>query len=380
MLDFGALPPEINSGRMYLGPGSAPMIAAASAWGALAAELSITATGYGSVLSELTDRGWSGPASLAMAEATAPYVAWLHSTAAQAEQTAAQAKAAAAAYELAFAMTVPPPVIAANRSLLTALVATNFFGQNTAAIAATEAHYAEMWLQDATAMYGYAGSSAAASQLTPFTEPPPTSNPAGLAGQSGAAAHATGTAAATHPTALSQLMSTLASPLQAPSASTSTPPLVEILENVPKVTNTTLSFSNVANTARSILIANARLAFQATMDAEKPAEFSGRLVSTAQVGPGGSAVPTASAGMGRATVVGSLSVPLNWATAAPEIRTAALTLPNSSVSASPAAAADIPQVPGSAFSQSVLGTLSRHGFDRPRPKSKPIIVRSPAAG
>ena len=53
-------------------------------------------------------------------------------------------------------MTVPPPVIAANRAQLMALIATNFFGQNTPAIAATEAHYSEMWVQDATAMYGYA--------------------------------------------------------------------------------------------------------------------------------------------------------------------------------------------------------------------------------
>ena len=59
-------------------------------------------------------------------------------------------------------MTVPPPVIAANRSLLAALVATNFFGQNTPAIAATEIQYAEMWAQDAVAMYGYAASSASA--------------------------------------------------------------------------------------------------------------------------------------------------------------------------------------------------------------------------
>ncbi|HET9876088.1 MAG TPA: PPE domain-containing protein, partial [Mycobacterium sp.] len=88
-MDFGALPPEINSGRMYLGPGAAPMIAAASAWDALAAELSIAGTGYGSVISELAGHGWLGPASLAMAKAAAPYVAWLHSTAAQAEQTAA---------------------------------------------------------------------------------------------------------------------------------------------------------------------------------------------------------------------------------------------------------------------------------------------------
>ena len=47
-------------------------------------------------------------------------------------------------------------------------------GQNTPAIATTEAHYAEMWAQDAAAMYGYAGSSAAASTLTPFADPPAT--------------------------------------------------------------------------------------------------------------------------------------------------------------------------------------------------------------
>ncbi|MDI3314987.1 MAG: PPE domain-containing protein, partial [Mycobacterium sp.] len=39
MFDFAALPPEINSARMYAGPGSGPMMAAASAWNSLAAEL-----------------------------------------------------------------------------------------------------------------------------------------------------------------------------------------------------------------------------------------------------------------------------------------------------------------------------------------------------
>ena len=75
-------------------------------------------------------------------------------------------------------MTVPPPEIAANRSLLAALVATNFLGMNTPAIAATEAQYAEMWAQDAVAMYGYAGSSAAATVLSPFTSPDQNTDPA----------------------------------------------------------------------------------------------------------------------------------------------------------------------------------------------------------
>ena len=55
-----------------------------------------------------------------------------------------------------------------------ALIATNVLGQNTPAIAATEAQYGEMWAQDAAAMYGYAGNSAAATVVKPFTQPPQT--------------------------------------------------------------------------------------------------------------------------------------------------------------------------------------------------------------
>lgn len=174
---FGALPPEINSGRMYAGVGSGPLLAAAAAWDGLACDLCATATGYSSVLSELTSMPWRGPASVAMIDAVTPYVAWLQATAEQAEQTGMQARAAAAAYEAAFTMTVPPPLIAANRVLLMTLIATNFFGQNTPAIAATEAEYAEFWAQDAAAMYEYAGASAAASVLTPLRPPPNTTNP-----------------------------------------------------------------------------------------------------------------------------------------------------------------------------------------------------------
>jgi PPE-repeat protein len=119
------------------------MLAAAAVWDGLGAELHATAASYESVISGLT-AGWQGPSSARMAAAAAPYLAWMSATAAQAEQTATQARAAAASYETAFAATVPPPVIATNRSLLMSLIATNFLGQNTPAIAATEAHYAEM--------------------------------------------------------------------------------------------------------------------------------------------------------------------------------------------------------------------------------------------
>ncbi|WP_156669719.1 PPE family protein, partial [Mycobacterium sp. E3339] len=180
-MDFGAMPPEINSGLMYAGPGPASLLAAAMAWEGLAAELRSAATAYGTAIVDLTDAGWQGPSSASMAAAAAPYVAWMHATAAQAEQAGMQAAAAAAAHEAAFAATVPPPMIAANRGLLMMLVATNFLGQNAAAIAATEAQYGQMWAQDAVAMYAYAGSSAAAAMLAPMAVAPPTTNPAGAA-------------------------------------------------------------------------------------------------------------------------------------------------------------------------------------------------------
>ncbi len=195
-MDFSALSPEINSGRMYSGPGAGPLMAAAAAWDELATELDSRAASYSSVISGLTGAEWLGPSSASMAAAAAPYAAWMSTTAAQAEQAAAQAMAAASAYEAAFAMTVPPPVIAANRSLTMALIATNILGQNTAAIAASEAQYAEMWAQDSAAMQGYAAASAASTTLTPFTSPPQTTNAAGLAAQAGTVAQAAAPTAA----------------------------------------------------------------------------------------------------------------------------------------------------------------------------------------
>jgi PPE-repeat protein len=158
---FGVLPPEISSAHMFSGPGSGSLLSAAAAWNGLASELGATAFAYESIISGLSAEAWLGPSSLSMAQAVAPYVGWLSSAADQAEAAASQAQAAASAYETAFAMTVPPPVIAADRALLASLVATNFLGQNTPTIAATEAHYTEMWAQDVAAMADYAGAALA---------------------------------------------------------------------------------------------------------------------------------------------------------------------------------------------------------------------------
>lgn len=73
-MDFGALPPEINSGRMYLGPGPASLLAAAAGWESLATELTDGAGGYQAVIASLTDASWLGPASMEMAAAVMPYI------------------------------------------------------------------------------------------------------------------------------------------------------------------------------------------------------------------------------------------------------------------------------------------------------------------
>lgn len=372
-MDFGALPPEINSGRMYTGAGSGPMLAAAAAWDALAAELHTTATAYRSTIDGVTVGSWHGPAATSMLAAATPYVAWLTSTGTQAEQTAAQAKLAAGAYETAFAATVPPPVIEANRSLLMALIATNLLGQNTAAIAATEALYAEMWAQDAAAMYGYAASSAGATVLTPFTEPPETTDPSGVGRQTAAVTEAVG--AAEVQAGLSQLMTAVPNALQtagpaaaAPAAST---PIGNVIEAInPFVVGIRPFFAAVTGAYSPIigfvLFGGWWLFALQVLGLSQNAPGVASLLSTggkpiAGLSPlkGGYVATVAPAGaagaMGQSTLVGSLSVPQGWVTAAPVMRTMASVLP----AASPAALAAAPAAAESGlFGEMAMASLA----------------------
>ncbi len=208
-IDFGSLPPEVTSTMMYSGPGSSSMVAAASAWNTLAAELASAAQGYVTVLTQLGSEEWLGPASGAMMQAVETYVTWMTSTAGQAEHAASQAQSAAAAFESAFASVVPPPLIAANRAGLAQALQTNLFGLNNGVIAQLEAQYAEMWAQDASAMYSYAGSSAAATKVTAFTEAPAITNPAASTTQAAAVAAAQASPAASIQDFLNQITSQL---------------------------------------------------------------------------------------------------------------------------------------------------------------------------
>lgn len=74
MVNFSVLPPEINSGRMFFGAGSGPMLAAAAAWDGLAAELGLAAESFGLVTSGLaggSGQAWQGAAAAAMVVAAA---------------------------------------------------------------------------------------------------------------------------------------------------------------------------------------------------------------------------------------------------------------------------------------------------------------------
>jgi PPE-repeat protein len=344
---YGALPPEITSGKMYSGPGSASMVAAAAAWDRLAAELRSAADSYASIIAGLTNGSWLGPSSVAMAAAAAPYAAWMSATAAQSEQSASQARAAAAAYETAFAAVVAPPVIAANRSQLASLVATNILGQNTAAIAATEAQYGEMWAQDAAAMSSYAVQSAAASRVTPFTTAPATTNPGGLASQLAAAGQAAATSVGTNAqTQLSQFISAVPTALQslastaapaAPAQGLSLSQIAAIIEVIPKL-------MVPANDALITLVLGLATGVRGLTSAPTAAALgalSAGLGSTTRVaGAAGLGAAAVSAGVGRAGFVGALSVPPSWAAATPTIRLAASVLQSTGVGAAPAAVVD----------------------------------------
>ena len=408
-MDFSALPPEVNSGLLYAGPGSGPMFAAAAAWDGLSADLRTAATAATAVVTRLTGAPWRGPAAVAMSTAQAPYLAWLAESAARAEATAVQARAAAAAYDSAFAMTVPPSAVAANRAQLTVLIATNLLGQNTGAIAATEAAYAEMWAQDAAAMYGYAGASALAVELEPFSPVPNAGDPTAAARPATAAGAAVGkSAGAGAQSALAKLLTAASGVLPAapalpaeivppfiaqftPFFTFAGPPLAaSALATASASWNSAASNSRILMSNTEGLLDNSQMIIDTelqlhTLQREILALLrDGRLTGAmAALAPGGSGAGLVSAGLGEAVAVGNLSVPLNWASAAPAIRTTGYALP-----APPAGA--VPTVSdgsaGTAFSQMALAGMGGSalagsiGGIRRDPSGPPAGARSPAAG
>src|SRR5262249_1769300 len=204
-----------------------------------------------------------------------------------------------------------------------------------------------MWAQDAAAMYAYAGSSAGASQLTPFTEPPQTTNNSGNAMQAAAVAQSSTVSGSNTATQLSHLTTSVPSALQslatgnaptngaarATSTGVGLPPVPPSLTDWNTIWSTLtgpyslqgwtaipggpfLSFGQAYAWGQNGQGAAAYLA--------GPKAISGALApltgGASAVRPMlSSAATPVSGSMGRAALVGSMSVPQGWTEAAPGV-------------------------------------------------------------
>jgi PPE-repeat protein len=303
--DFTLFPPEINSALIFGGAGPGPLLVAASAWDGLASDLSTAASSFRSVVSGLASGPWSGPASLSMAAAATPYVTWLSAAAAQAEAAASQARAAATAFESAQTATILPAAVTANRVSLATLIATNILGQNTPAIALNELEYLEMWAQDVGAMVGYhTGAASVAATLPSFSLPQ--LSLAGLGGIASEVAGAVSSAAAPLAGA-SSVLSVIPSSVGEVSSLASTLPLSSLA-----------SVAQVAFYPASLMMSPIMMAAQAGMRAtpalagasEMAANVPKMVDAVAPKGLGG--LGSAAAGLGKARLVGAMSVPPTW--------------------------------------------------------------------
>ena len=404
-MSFSLIPPEINSALMYQGAGSGPLLEAATAWDGLAADLEATATQYQTAVTNLTTGTWLGPSSAHMASATEPYIAWLQSTAAEAAQTGAQAKAAAGAYQTAYASMVPPPVITANRAELTTLVSNNFLGQNTGAIAQNEAEYLDMWIQDALGMDTYNLNSTGASAALPAQ----TAAPLATSGSNALAAAAAAPASSTTDTLIVSILNAVAALFGGPASGDG-------------ALTTLANFDTWLPGVVSAIAANptaALLPVQATYYMGMLGSTPARMFMSSGGGSGSGASSTALASMGdslldnvsklvdgkAATVMtgvggqlskwgagiqsgiqaqmahamqaGGLSVPHGWHTGAPDMSRAAPLLPTNSVAA-PSMTTGLPTSP---FSQGLMGALAGRGMSAMGSKvAAKVMPRSPAGG
>jgi PPE-repeat protein len=388
VFDFAAQPPEVISAKLYSGPGTGSLQTAASAWDGLASELQSTAGNYQSIIAGLVGGDWTGPSSEAAAAAAAPYVSWLSTTAAQAEQTASQARAAASAYETALASAVPPAAIAANRTQLLSLLQTNILGQNNASIAALEAEYAQFWAQDVAAITGYAGSSQAATTgLGTFTEAPQTTNDTGQSTQAAAAATTGAQSAATAATSplesiIEQIETDASNFLtqvtafnadytklvtsflgQFPGGSTLATTWTNMYSFISGA-GSQATWTNVVNSTTGLGISQWKnfFIYQPWSHGVGLGSLGAGLSSPGHLGGLGIAPKAAAAALGGAHTIGKLSVPPSWAGATPAIRLAATSLPDGAFAAT---AAPTMELPLSALNQASLGSLAGGALGSP---------------
>src|ERR1700722_16058556 len=398
-MSFSLIPPEINSALMFSGAGSGPLLEASAAWNSLATDLESTATQYQTLVTNLVTGSWLGPSSAQMASATTPYIAWLQGTAATAAQTGAQAQAAAGAYQSAYASMVPLPVIEANRTELAALVANNFLGQNTGAIATNEAEYLDMWIQDALTMDTYQVNSQAASALPAQSAAPQVASGAVANAATAAAtpadsstvirgllgdvadlfgATSAGTGPATLDAAgLTSWLGTVATAVAADPTAALLPVQVTyymgMLGSMPA--RMFMSSGSSASGAAGSTLASTSDTLMANVG-----KFVDGKMANVMGGVGGQLRtwgPAISPSLASGPHVGGLSVPHSWHGLAPEMSRAAPVLPATSVAA--------PQMthglPSSPFSQGLMGALAGRGMSTMGSKvAAKVMPRSPAGG
>lgn len=405
-MSFSVFPPEINSGLIYTGPGSGPLLEAATAWANLAAELSTSATATQSVVTNLAST-WTGMGSAAATSSVAPYVAWLQQASANATQNAALATQAAALFEAARAGSVPPPVIAANRAMLLALISTNFFGQNTPAIAATEAQYEAMWAQDGVAMDTYNGSAQANNNLMQVQSSPPNSaqatqpgpaeggpvpgDPTG-GGNTGTGGYNFGTVgglldAAGIDQATAQALGIPAKVLDTSINSLTSPMTMgtsfgmmamRMLMMLPQLAR----MGAMGGSMGALAGQSAGAGGAGTLMTQIGDFVNDKLQGAVGVLAGhfSSATNAISAKLGQAASMGALKVPQAWSMAADGMVRAAPVLPSTTVSAPIQTMSASSGLPGGPFGNALMGAMAGRGLGAVAAKAPKVMPRSPAGG
>jgi len=275
---------------------------------------------------------------------------------------------------------------------------------------AAEAEYTEMWAQDAVAMYGYAGASTSAARLKTFTLPPQTTNPAGQSAQAAAATQAAVTPAENLHAMLTQLTSTVPGALHSlaatgssgnSAATSASGQLTAILAQINGITGNLvgpatpyqylfpdagvpylLGLQSVllpqnGQGVATILSGGAAKALVPSSLLPSASSATGALSAGLS---GATSAPTVSAGMGHAGLVGGLSVPRGWTTAAPVIRNVVAMVPDTGMGTPMAA-----DVSGSLYGNMALSSMAGRavagtGVGAAIPRSTTASIAAAAAG
>jgi PPE-repeat protein len=237
-----------------------------------------------------------------------------------------------------------------------------------------------MWAQDAVAMYVYAGSSASATVLTPFTSPNQNTDPAASTGQAAAVSQATGTSAGNAQSAISaasQAVSGATAPAQSGDALDTLSNLISVFLGAPSDLATLFALIPMdalsgpvdlpiayLGTIGGLRTDNTISGWEGTegwpgTEDVPPEQFQARITNPGAFGASG---PSAS--LGQADTIGALSVPSNWTVAAPEIRSVAMTSPLTGVSPT-AAAAPLEAGSASTFNQMGIGGMAGQAMAGP---------------